>query len=628
MSRPAPWHPHSYAPWARAKKAGFRRTRWPAPLGWDDPHTDGRPVKLLPLAKGLLIALGILCAGLVISAGWIPVIVTAIVVICPVALGEVLPEATERYEVIYLTAPSWRVGEDDRDRDLTDPTRADMLDEDRYPGNYPGMVLAVKESPASWRPGDLASPNREVVGLDLTVAQANALRSREQKVDPGTYTVSTTTAADRYGATMTGLVMKFGSVEEVEAAELEAAAQEAVSTTGELHAIRTEFIKLKRALPKTIVHSGAGLYEVGPAKTYSTSTLALAQLFTDQGSASFTESQYIRIFADTYDENIQPNASLNPTETTSFTLVIEGDPNDDRDNIDVTASSSQTFNINCDSVVVRHLKVTSVDNNTFIFSTGIAGWEIEDCTIVNGDAADYALESSHGGRLKDCSISTAGDGVRAPIGASHANSLRMDGCTLIKTGSKARFGVTSHGSFIAQGTVIAGFASGYSNSSIDVITEFRNCVIYNNTTGLALNSAAALLDVVLINTIIEGNTINIFIPGVPDEAGAGAFAGPVTMRNNYSYNYTTFATVAGVGKTYAEFIAYDRVDASGNVDGIDPQMTDPGADDFSLQAGSPCKHAGVGAGVIRDVNGDLYDRYHPDIGAVSTGIGPNVAYSS
>ena len=70
------------------------------------------------------------------------------------------------------------------------------------------------------------------------------------------------------------------------------------------------------------------------------------------------------------------------------------------------------------------------------------------------------------------------------------------------------------------------------------------------------------------------------------------------MRNNYFYNYTNFADFNGTTKTYAEWIAYSQVDASDNVDGVDPKVAGTGL----LDADSPCINGGIGSGVLYDVN--------------------------
>ena len=84
------------------------------------------------------------------------------------------------------------------------------------------------------------------------------------------------------------------------------------------------------------------------------------------------------------------------------------------------------------------------------------------------------------------------------------------------------------------------------------------------------------------------------------------------------------ATLGGVD--YADLTAWqaftDDVGDSPDAHSIeaDPLLADPGSGDFSLQTGSPCAHAGHGSGVTEDVEGDPFDPYHPDIGALSTGV--------
>jgi hypothetical protein len=620
------------------QKRGFRKVRWPARLGWDEPLTNGRPTKLLPVITGVLCALAALCVGLIIASGWIPVVVTTAVALSAVTLGEALPATKERYEVVYSTAPSWKVGEDERDRDLTDVGRADTPSDQLYPDDYAGRVLAVKKSPASWRPGDLASPNRQVAGLDLTLAQVDALKSKQQKVDPVTYTLGTVTVEDRYGATLPGLVEKFGSTAGVEAAEVEAEEKESSLEDREPHAIRTEFVKLKRALPKNVVHSGAGLYEVGPGKTYSTIQSALDQLWTDQGAATFAANQYIRIFADTYTEDVAPNASLNPDENNCRTLIIEGDPADDRDNIISRGSASRNFNINCDHAVVRHMRIEQVVASSHAILTGTGFGvtaELSDIHFVNASINYYVVRFSESGNVLnsvfDCAGVTSTSYACISYGGGAQTGGKVHGC-VITAGNTFGINVSNGGIVEVSATAFSLGNTGIcvARSGGDAQLLLRNCTFYRGEYQVYEPSQGLGKRTEIVNCIFKDAQSYVFWFGQIPEETAGHYGLELILRNNYYHGYATFAriTAGAATKTFAQIEAANRVDASGQVDGTDPLLTDPASDDFSLQSGSPCRHAGHGSGVTKDVNGDLYDPYHPDIGAVSTGIGPNVAYST
>ncbi|MHC4506520.1 MAG: tail completion protein gp17, partial [Planctomycetota bacterium] len=91
------------------------------------------------------------------------------------------------------------------------------------------------------------------------------------------------------------------------------------------------------------------------------------------------------------------------------------------------------------------------------------------------------------------------------------------------------------------------------------------------------------------------------------------------QRNNCYHGYTNFAYDGSTTKTCAEWVAYGLVDDSGELDATDPLLADPGAGDFSLEAGSPCRHAGIGAGVLTGYLRGAFDAVRPDIGAASTG---------
>jgi hypothetical protein len=118
---------------------------------------------------------------------------------------------------------------------------------------------------------------------------------------------------------------------------------------------------------------------------WSTIQAALDQVFTDQGATTFTVTQLIRIFAGTYDENVTPNASLDPDEQNGFQLVIEGDPADDRGNVIIAPTSgTDGMYINCDAAIIRHLKLAgSTVTNSIRSYTGNLWIEVTDCIVDN-----------------------------------------------------------------------------------------------------------------------------------------------------------------------------------------------------------------------------------------------------
>jgi hypothetical protein len=596
-----------------------------ARLGWDEPLEE----HALPrrAATAVLVAtLGLLVAGTIIAGAGVAALAGCAALCSVLFLGDaahVLPGSEKRrHEVIYLTAPSWKVGEDERDRDLTDLNRTGAPASELYPGDYPGMVLAVKESPASWQLGDLASPNRQVVGLDLTAADVRALHDRREKIDPVTLERVSATVADRYGATLTGLVEKFGSVAAVEAAEAEAEAQE-LSGDGEKHELRTEFVRLKRALPETVVHSGAGLYEVGPAKTYATIQSALDQLWTDQGSATFTASQYIRIFADSYTENVTPNASFNPNELSGYVLVVEGDPGDDRANIDLTLVSGNGFYVNCDQILIRHMSITGPSAITYTIRavSGCFLAEINDCVVTTA-VDDFMIDTENGVVVTDSTLTGTSMTTRQLVKDDSDHESLILNC-IITGASKA----TSSQALVqigwgrVEGCVLDGGLYGILMVSDLPFYKGHYCnnTFYNNKYGYGVQRSIGNR-INAINNIFKDCTSVLLASAAWPEETSTQFGPRHVHRNNCYHGYTNFMQGPGsVTKTYAQWSAYNGVDASGDLDATDPLLTNPGAGDYSLQSGSPCQNAGRGSGVIAGYNGVDFDANEPDIGAWSSG---------
>jgi len=516
-------------------------------------------------------------------------------------------EKTVRMKVLYRPAPAWEVGAN---------TPA-AIPGSHYPDDYAGKVIAVKPLDHEFTPGDLDG-GRVVVELDLTDAQVADLSSRKLKVVAGG--LSPVKLEDRWGHVATGLRARWGDEAEVEEALSVAATESAVDSPAlpvELDFDR-DVARLKADLPAMVVHSGAGLYEVGPGKTYSTIQSALDQLWTDQGSASFTASQYIRAYAGTYDENVTPNAALNPDESSGYTLIIEGDPADDRDNITIQPSAgNNAFYVNCDHAMIRHLKVVGSPNDHVIEAlTGCYLLIVDDVTLMTA-YNKWAIVVHYGLVMTDSTITTAGDGIGAINVAIRSNPVAKN-VKITRTGSQGGTGM--YRMLTVEGCVLANFTYGISGldnyQTLDMI-QVRNCTIYNCERGLSIRQGLAY-GMIAINNIVKDCTYAWYVKAFPEELNDKL--GPkVISRNNCYHGYTNFAYDGAATKTYAEFSALDRVDASGDLDATDPLLTDPAGDDFSLAAASPCIRRVPGAGVPYDINGNPYATDRTDIGSVSSG---------
>ena len=100
----------------------------------------------------------------------------------------------------------------------------------------------------------------------------------------------------------------------------------------------------------------------------------------------------------------------------------------------------------------------------------------------------------------------------------------------------------------------------------------------------------------------------------------------MTIDNNCYYN-TTGGSAGDVFRDVDGAVTYTETDVNDdtlfgalgfeeNGIGSDPVMTNPGAGDFTLQAGSPCRDAGVYVDLIRDFFGvRVPQETNPAIGA-------------
>jgi hypothetical protein len=354
---------------------------------------------------------------------------------------------------------------------------------------------------------------------------------------------------------------------------------------------------------------------------------ALDQLWTDQDVATFTASQYIRVFAGTYDENVVPNAALDPNEANGFLLIIEGDPTDSRANIRLEPTTGKGIYVNCDYALIRHMHVHTQESSASAHGiqsdTGAAALRVEDCEVQTTTSAQ-CVSGRQGVQILDSVLASA-TGIGAYVNFSYGSFVKR--CSITTAGQGMYFG---RGGLTVESVVFSGCAIGIWLLSLYQRTlDVRECSFYGCAVGVDLSTAEPTdIEVVLINNIFKDCVTNLEMPATnvwPEETATRL--GPFfLLRNNCFHGYTNFVTDGVTPKTYAQFAAFDRVDSSGNKDATDPLLTNPGSGDFSLQSNSPCRHAGIGAGVVKDVNGDPFDPYHPDIGAVSTGIGPNVAY--
>jgi hypothetical protein len=533
------------------------------------------------------------------------------------------------FQALVQSAPAWIPGEGfEASGNLLDRQGRPTIPQpsgpnDHYPDDWAGRIISIIGERDSFNAGDLLDSNRRVVSVTFTdSAEEEAARGHRLKMVGRS--LAPVTFEDRYGASATDIITRYGSVE---------AAEEAEARIGEYHTNEDgkkrldpaglEFLdraRTARKVLKTIlVHTGAGLYEVGPGKTYSTWNSAAGQLWTDQGSATFTSTQIVRGFADSYNEDVTFNASLNPDEKKGYQLVAEGDPNDSRSNIVVTSTSNYCFFTSCDSLTVRHLKCTPLAGDWAIYAATTYRCEVRDIIVSGSTQFNVYVLGGNYAMIEDSDLSGTSDGIF--VNANVMAVIRNN--TIKKSGAKAEQGINGSANLIIEGNTISGYLDGIYHQSqfANAYIRLAHNTIYNCTDAIDVQSCT---QVELFNNAFD--TISAYILRVTafyDEGIEDCFMGRVILRDNIvKAGYTAFAYNGSTTKTYAEFAALDRVDADGDLIDTDPLLTDPANDDFSYQAGSPCIKSGHGSGVLYGINGVAFDANTPDRGAYSTGVAP------
>jgi hypothetical protein len=345
---------------------------------------------------------------------------------------------------------------------------------------------------------------------------------------------------------------------------------------------------------------------------------ALDQLWTDQSTASFDEIQYVRVFAGTYDENVTPNAGLNPRESDGWTLIIEGDPSDDLANIIVQPTSgANAFLVDCDMAVIRHMTIDggSASADAVRATSGCVQLQVVDCHISDAAAGAFAARATNDMLVQDCVIDTSGGGLRA---AELAGALKAERCIITRiTGSRLDEGVYHEYGGQILACVIDNFAIGIRDQrSARGVQEVVQCTIYDCEKAVrCVQSGQSRTS--FVNNVFDNVDYVLQVSGWSDEIGESSFGSRVLFRNNVWRSDVAFMYDGTDTRTFAQFAAMDLVDEAGNLNEIDPQLTDPDNADYSLESDSPCRIAGAGSGVFEDYLGAAFDPNHPDIGAWS-----------
>ncbi len=583
-----------------------------------------------------------------------------------------------RYEVLYQKRAAWLVGETKEEAASRRANAlSTSMPSRQYPNDYAGRVIAIRKSGVKPSLRDMEGDLLQVAELELTREDVESLCSRSQKIGAGVLApvrfedrwgkvaetlhanfadaeaaekqVEDETSLDgRRFAELSALAKKmlpktvthtgtgnyFTKASPTKNDDTQSGApsgQVITLVTGGLgtddafiggyvtNVTRSETRAIVSHTDDTVTLEGslaswADTDDLDIYDAWSTIQGALDQLWTDQGSATFTASQYVRVFAGTYDETVTPNASFDPDEANGFALVLEGDSTDSRANIDINPTSgSPSYGIywDCDSGIIRHLTVdgSSVSVMAIRAHTGCtAAFHVRDCEI-SGPSGVFAQSSHPIG--EDCKITfTSG----AAFYGNRAVTVRR--CEIIGPGkTSGSYAVKSYGNLLAEACTIRSCDVGIQvyDAGAAVIAH---CSIYNCNFGIDNGSGLGSI-VRVVNAIISSCNYVFYSEAFPSDV---AESSRFTQRNNVYYDYATaFAYDGSTTKTYAEWIALGGVDAVDELDQTNPLLTDPANGDFSLQDSSPCINTGHGSGVVTGQNDVAFDAHHPDIGAWSSG---------
>lgn len=239
---------------------------------------------------------------------------------------------------------------------------------------------------------------------------------------------------------------------------------------------------------------GAGLYEVGPGKTYATPNAAINQLVIDQGTDPFTATQTIRIYTDVY-TSAQNEAIIDLKErglvpTSAYLLIIERASG----NFPVfDCTSTYKYGIYISSI--SHVTVDGIEIENavwyeiFVYSDDIFDTDhiiIQNCNCHNAI-------NRHGITLTGSAVTNAGPQhciVQDNITYDNNNGAFSAGGIVLWYGAANN---------VIQRNTVYNNVRGIEISNTSVNNEVRNNVCYSNSEdGISINN-------VIGNSPIDGN---------------------------------------------------------------------------------------------------------------------------
>jgi hypothetical protein len=592
-------------------------------------------------------------------------------------LGDAVLESTktQSYWVVHRKQPLWQVGETKEDATVRrlEEQPVELEDSGRYPEDYSGRIQGVfpyKDARPSWAVGSFGCEM-----FQLTDVQRQTCWQRAVKVAGGA--LVPVTFEDKFGANAEALRERYTDAEVV-----------AAKTGDDPKSVEilAKTLSLYKSLDKTITHTGTGLYTVkktpvnesevqlgavagqvvtivgtvaaSPAftggyisnttrsqvraivsHTANTATMegdittwvdtdtlewydswgtvdaACEQLYVDQGATRFSSSQEIRIYAGTYNEAISIN-TMEATHVYRLSFTSSGAVT-----LDNNALATSLINLDDTENVEIHDITLNCDNNSNIYANGRGPFWLFNVTCTGGnggfvrdaysydttfDTLTYAFRMSSGVYERctfiDC---TYGANWTMTLSTQTFRACIFTGCTDCM--------------YVTAGQTNTFFGGTY---ALKVI----NCTVYDCTRFVDLYSSTGCngLEMLVENTVFHTVGTPYYIA-----AADGTLISGVCSNNTY-YNCTQIARLGGANVNFASWQALvDHYGVSPDTNSVttDPGITTPGSD-WSLTAASNCRHAGIGSysDVTTGINEVAFDKYHPDKGAWSSGVGPNKSW--
>jgi len=315
--------------------------------------------------------------------------------------------------------------------------------------------------------------------------------------------------------------------------------------------------------------AGAGLYEVGSGKPYSTISAALAQLWIDQSSAAFAATQEIRVYEGTYNEYVNPNPGLAPTAT--YRLLLQAAPG-------TLPVVDEQLSISSNAIELGQYPVRGPHFTT------IRGFKVTNC-LYNGIAIDADDLLIYDNIASDCN-----------------HGIMLDVGNRVKVYSNYCFDCTSQGWQGGDDFETAGiFIRGTDSTVYDNLTracecglDLENCSkarIYNNTSYLDASNG---IRIYTANNTCKNNVVwsNVGTCLRVETAGQTGFT------SDYNDLYPTGTANVGYW-TSARATLGDWTTASGQDThsiSSDPKFNYAGGVndyDYKIQSNSPCLKVGL-----------------------------------